>query len=141
MRNRLLIVLAVAVAAGFLIGRAVSPKPEGASARQTAPPQRAAPLDEASSLAAEADRSAPVPEDLTTEEKRNIDVFRRASDSVVHITTSVLERDFFSLDVMQIPRGTGSGIVWDRDGHIVTNFHVIEGGDRFKVRLSDQSAY
>jgi S1-C subfamily serine protease len=60
---------------------------------------------------------------------------------VVHIANIATRRDFFSFDVMQIQQGTGSGFVWDRDGHIVTNFHVIEGGDTFQVRLDDQSEF
>ena len=105
--------------------RAVSP-PEAPPAPLTAPA---------------AYRPAPVPDDLLPEERRDIDIFQKASASVVFITTSALQRDFFSLDIYQIPRGTGSGFVWDRDGDIVTNFHVIEGGNAFKVRLSDQTSY
>jgi S1-C subfamily serine protease len=66
---------------------------------------------------------------------------RRASSSVVNITSIDLQRDFFSLDVFEIPRGTGSGFVWDARGHIVTNFHVIEGGRRISVTLADQSEH
>jgi S1-C subfamily serine protease len=76
---------------------------------------------------------------LAPEELRNIEIFRRASASVVYITSIALRRDFFSMDVFQIPQGTGSGFVWDRDGHIVTNFHVVEAGDKFSVTLADQS--
>ena len=70
-------------------------------------------------------------------EKTTIATFREASLSVVHITTSNLERGWFSLDVFQIPQGSGSGFVWDRDGHIVTNFHVIQGADVAEVVLAD----
>ncbi len=84
---------------------------------------------------------APLPEGLGAEEKRDIDVFRRASSSVVHITNIGLARDFFTFDVFEIPQGTGSGFVWDKRGHVVTNYHVIEGGRRFSVRLGDQSEF
>src|SRR5439155_1384970 len=83
--------------------------------------------------------AAPLPEGLTPEEKRDIEVFRRAQASVVFITSVALRRDIFSFDVQQIPQGTGSGIVWDRQGHIVTNFHVIQDGNAFAVTLADQS--
>jgi len=43
--------------------------------------------------------------------------------------------------VQQIPQGTGSGFVWDRQGHVVTNFHVIQDGNAFAVALSDQSEW
>jgi S1-C subfamily serine protease len=59
----------------------------------------------------------------------------------VNITSIALRRDFFSLDVLQIPQGTGSGFVWDKEGHIVTNFHVIEEGNAYTVTLADQSTY
>jgi S1-C subfamily serine protease len=79
--------------------------------------------------------------EITPEERRDIEVFRRASGSVAFITSVALRRDFFSMDVMQIPQGSGSGFVWDRDGHVVTNFHVISEGQRFKVTLADQSEW
>lgn len=77
--------------------------------------------------------AAPLPEGLTPEEKRDIEVFRRAQASVVFITSVALRRDIFSFDAQQIPQGTGSGIVWDRQGHIVTNFHVIQDGTSGRV--------
>ena len=83
----------------------------------------------------------PLPSGLSPDEQRDIDVFRRASDSVVYITSLALQRDFFTLDIRQIPQGAGSGFIWDKQGHLVTNFHVVEGGDRFSVTLSDQSEW
>lgn len=76
---------------------------------------------------------------LTTEEQRDIAVFREVSPSVVNISTITLQRrNFFSLDVYEIPAGTGSGFVWDSQGHIVTNFHVISSGRRWRVSLGDE---
>lgn len=79
----------------------------------------------------------PLPEGLSAEERRDIDVFRRASDSVVFITNYTRQIDFFSFDAVETPSGTGSGFVWDKEGHIVTNFHVIEDGTKFSVTLGD----
>jgi S1-C subfamily serine protease len=79
--------------------------------------------------------------DLSPEERRTIDIFRRARPSVVHITSVALRQNFFTLDIQQIPAGTGSGFVWDRDGHIVTNFHVIQQADSLAVTLADQSEW
>jgi len=79
---------------------------------------------------------------LDDEEKTTIAIFRRNSPSVVHITTLVSAvTDFFSMDVQQIPEGTGSGFVWDAKGHIVTNYHVIQGGDAAQVTLADRSTW
>lgn len=75
------------------------------------------------------------------QEQNNIAVFRRSSPSVVHITTLDVQRDLFSMNVQQVPHGTGSGFIWDEQGHIVTNFHVIQGSSLFRVTLSDQTSY
>jgi S1-C subfamily serine protease len=77
--------------------------------------------------------------DLAQDEKATVAIFREASPSVVHITTLNVRQDEFSLDQMQVPRGTGSGFVWDKEGHVVTNYHVIQGGDAARVTLNDQS--
>jgi S1-C subfamily serine protease len=76
---------------------------------------------------------------LAADEQANIEVFRRVSPSVVHITTLAAQRDLFSLNVEQVPRGTGTGFVWDASGHVVTNFHVIQGGSGARVTLADQT--
>lgn len=78
---------------------------------------------------------------LSAEEQNNIAVFKAASPSVVNITALTVERDFFSLNVQQVPRGTGTGFVWDDRGHIVTNFHVIQGASAARVTLADQSTH
>jgi S1-C subfamily serine protease len=95
----------------------------------TAQPQPAAPR-------AVAPRGA-----LDADERNNIDVFRRISPSVVNITSLAVGRQPFSLDVTQMPRGNGSGFVWDERGHVVTNFHVIQEGNAATVTLADQSTY
>ena len=60
---------------------------------------------------------------------------------MVNITALGVERDFFSTRVTQVPRGTGTGFVWDEAGHIVTNFHVIQEASGARVTLSDQSSH
>jgi S1-C subfamily serine protease len=60
---------------------------------------------------------------------------------VVHVTNLVEQRGRFSLDVTRIPKGTGSGFVWDEDGHIVTNHHVIAGASVARVTLADHTSY
>lgn len=78
---------------------------------------------------------------LGAEEQNNIAVFKAASPSVVNITSLGLERELFSRNVQQVPQGTGTGFVWDAQGHIVTNFHVIQGASGARVTLADQSHY
>jgi S1-C subfamily serine protease len=78
---------------------------------------------------------------LAADELAHIDVFRKTSPSVVHITSLSAQRDFFSLNVQQVPRGTGTGFVWDTAGHIVTNFHVIQGANGAKVTIADQTTF
>ncbi len=63
------------------------------------------------------------------------------SPAVVHVTNVAQVRSEFSLDVTRIRKGTGSAFVWDQDGHIVTNYHVVEGADTVRVTLADQSSY
>lgn len=75
---------------------------------------------------------------LTEDEKNTIEVVKKAQNSVVFITNIQLVRDFFSWTEEAVPRGTGSGIVWDDKGHIITNYHVIEDGDIFNVTLPNQ---
>jgi S1-C subfamily serine protease len=77
--------------------------------------------------------------DLEAEEKSTIELFRQASPAVVHITTLAVRQDIFSFNVQQIPAGTGSGFLWDDQGHVITNFHVIQNADGARVTLSDQS--
>lgn len=79
--------------------------------------------------------------DLASDEKSTIDLFKQASPSVVFITSLAVQRDRFSLDIHQIPRGSGTGFVWDADGHVVTNVHVVQGGQAFKVTLADRSEW
>ena len=77
----------------------------------------------------------------TEEEANTTEIFSKASPAVVFVTNRALRRDFFSLDIHEIPRGSGSGFVWDKSGLIVTNFHVIAGAHRVTVTLQDQSEY
>lgn len=78
--------------------------------------------------------------DLAEDESATIELFRRVSPSVVYITTADVGRDL-SFNLLEIRRGTGSGFVYDKRGHVVTNFHVIHRRDRANVTLSDQSTW
>ena len=99
--------------------------------------QRSAP----SQATASAPRAVTPRGDLAGDEASTIDLFRSVSPSVVHITSLQARRDRFSLNVMEIPQGTGSGFIWDDRGHVVTNFHVLQGADRVDVTLSDNTVW
>ena len=78
---------------------------------------------------------------FTDHEVATINLFERAAPSVVFITTSNVRRDYWSRNVSEIPRGSGSGFVWDELGHIITNYHVIQGADKATVTFADQTTY
>ncbi len=75
---------------------------------------------------------------LSSIEKTNIEIFQRSSPSVVYITTLTKKLNYWTRDITRIPQGTGSGFIWDKHGHIITNYHVLRGASEIKIRLSDQ---
>jgi S1-C subfamily serine protease len=75
---------------------------------------------------------------LTEDERNTIEVVRKTRNSVVFITNLQYLQDFFFTSDELVPRGSGSGFVWDDQGHIVTNFHVIDEGVKYMVSLPDQ---
>jgi S1-C subfamily serine protease len=79
--------------------------------------------------------------DLAADEKATIELFEKSRDSVVYISTLQLVRDYWTRNVFAVPRGTGSGFIWDDGGHVVTNFHVIQGASEATVRLADGRDY
>jgi S1-C subfamily serine protease len=79
--------------------------------------------------------------DLAADERTTIELFEKSRDSVVFISTATLVRDIWTRNVFSVPRGTGSGFVWDDAGHVVTNFHVIEDASEAMVKLADGRDY
>lgn len=69
----------------------------------------------------------PAPGELGPDEQNTIDIFTTMSPSVVYITNTETRRSRMTQQTVEVPAGTGSGFIWDHDGHIVTNFHVISG--------------
>ena len=134
MRARTLLLVIVVFGLGLLVGRGVP------SERAPRAPERESGVPPGM-VVVPASTLAPLPEGVSDEEKRDVEVFRRARPSVVYITSLALRRAPLSFDVQQIPQGTGSGFVWDAQGHVVTNFHVIQQGDAFSVTLADQSEW
>ncbi len=83
----------------------------------------------------------PAPPELGPDERATMAVFERATKSVVFISNTAIQRDFWSFDMLEVPQGSGSGFVWNKQGHIVTNFHVIYGANAIKVTLGDRSEH
>jgi len=79
--------------------------------------------------------------DLAGDEQATIELFERSRASVVFISTREQVRDIWTRDVFSVQRGTGSGFIWDAAGHVITNFHVIEGASGATVRLADGRDY
>jgi S1-C subfamily serine protease len=79
--------------------------------------------------------------DLAADEAMTIELFERSKGSVVFITTTQRVLDALSRNMFTIPRGSGSGFVWDDNGHVVTNNHVVMGAAGAKVRLNDGRDY
>ena len=77
----------------------------------------------------------------TNDEENNIEVFKLASPSVVHITNSRLVRSFYSLNPQEVPQGTGTGFIWNEEGYVVTNFHVVQQASVVTVTLQNGSSY
>lgn len=74
---------------------------------------------------------------LLPEERTTIELFEKAKPSVVFITTQARVIDFWTRNAFNVPRGSGSGFMWDNRGHIVTNHHVVSGAAAAIVALSD----
>jgi S1-C subfamily serine protease len=77
--------------------------------------------------------------ELTPEERTNIAVYEKCNRQVVHITTRSARAELLFLEVPA--EGTGSGSVLDQQGHILTNYHVVEGANEIKVTLFDGETY
>ena len=100
----------------------------------------------ATSQTAQVAAELPLPADalpggLTRDEENNIVVFGKASPSVVFVTNTQLRRQRFSLNVMEIPRGSGTGFIWDDSGLIVTNFHVVYGANKITITLQSGKSF
>ena len=80
-------------------------------------------------------KSAP----LKDEEKPVVDLFTKSKSAVVFITNVAVRRDVFTLSLTEQPQGAGSGIIWDDEGHVVTNYHVIKDANELKVQFSLQN--
>ena len=77
----------------------------------------------------------------TEDERNTIDVFHDTAPGTVYVTQNQVIRDWRTARATEIPAGSGTGFIWDRSGHIVTNYHVIDGGASLTVTLYNQKTY
>ncbi|MCX7030136.1 MAG: trypsin-like peptidase domain-containing protein [Spirochaetes bacterium] len=139
-RNQVLAVVAAVAVVTLVAGAAVS-------ALVVAPRLAAAAAAEASAAAvpaapASGETAVRVPVQYVAattgslaDEQNNIEVYERVNKSVVYITTITLEYSYFFEAMPQ--EGTGSGIIIDTEGHVLTNYHVVKGADQLRITLSD----
>jgi S1-C subfamily serine protease len=81
-------------------------------------------------------------DDLSDREQANIKIYEQFAPSLVQVTNLTKQPgSWFSLDEQEVPRGIGSGFVWDKEGHIVTAYHVVEGGNAAQVTLANHATY
>ena len=130
---QVVVVLAAVGISGYWVGQWAA-RPTAESALTSAP------LDAPAVARVESAVSAPVsPASLSEDERRTVEVYRRASPAVVNITTRTVEWDFF---YGATPGGgTGSGFIVSEDGIIVTNLHVVQGAQQIQVTLSDRTSF
>ncbi|MGQ0812676.1 MAG: S1C family serine protease [Nitrospiraceae bacterium] len=83
----------------------------------------------------------PASSELGADEQATIGVFEKATRSVVFIANTAIQRDPWSFNLFETPQGSGSGFVWNQQGHVVTNFHVVYGANTITVTLADQTTY
>lgn len=136
------------VLAAFAAGLYLSPLAPGLFSAPAAPPADA-PIAVRTTETANVNRlpgttKAPVAATdaaYTPAELHTIRLFEEASPSVCYITTKTRQRSFWGYDVTEVPSGSGSGFVWDKDGHIITNYHVIDGATKAIVTLANGESY
>lgn len=108
-------------------------------------------LDESSAASAQTGSAAPilsaVPapppiQNAVIEDERNtITIFQQDAPSTVFVTQKQLIVDYFRGEAMEVPAGTGSGFIWDKGGHVVTNFHVVKGAQGLTVTTNDHKVF
>ncbi len=129
------LVLGIALlAVGFFVGMSfkttddspqnINQKPQGLQVNQT-----------------EEDSYEEVLENLNSDELATIKLFENSSPSVAFITTSNVRKDYWTMNLKEVERGTGSAFIWDMEGHVITNYHVIQGADKATVTLADRSTW
>jgi len=130
---RRVVALAAALAV-FTMSCRPTPQSSGQDARKH---------DDAPTLSSSASPApvAPLSPGARIEDERNtISVFKAAAGSTVYVTQTRTVVDFFGGE-QEVPAGSGSGFVWDKQGHVVTNYHVVEKAESLAVTFQDQQTF
>jgi S1-C subfamily serine protease len=105
-------------------------------------PPKAPPAPAPAPVAVEAPPVTPPSPTARTEDERNsVDVFRAMAPATVFVTQNQLVLDRYSMRATEVSTGTGTGFLWDTEGHVVTNYHVVDGARSLSVTLHDQSVW
>ncbi|MBK7583513.1 MAG: trypsin-like peptidase domain-containing protein [Myxococcales bacterium] len=106
------------------------------------PPRPATSAPPPSASATAVPSTPPLSKDLKTEDEKNtIEVFHRVASSAVFVTQKQVVVDWLQGKAMEVPSGAGTGFIWDDKGHVVTNFHVVQGARSLTVTLQNQKVY
>ncbi len=97
--------------------------------------------DNAIKLHAKDDRAKKERRFRIEDEQNTVDIFDNAGPGTVFVTQNQIVRDRYTMRATEVPAGSGSGFIWDTDGHIVTNYHVIDGSSHLTVTLYNQKTY
>ena len=82
----------------------------------------------------------PLPPPFPAQENEGALVFKRVSPSVVAVANNALvRRGFFDFQLYEVPQGAGSGFVWDKQGHIISNYHVVHQANTLTVTFLTES--
>ncbi len=140
MRRAVLLCLLSAILGGIASFGLHSPAPVGAQVAPEAPWQNPPPMMGQGATVPPGPSGAAIVESLTPEEQVNVFVYQQANRSVVNINTKGLAGDRFLMFEI-VSEGEGSGMVIDREGHLLTNFHVVDGAREIRVTLFDGKTY
>ena len=108
--------------------------------KQLSPSPDAAATTPASSVASATPPASP-PAVRIEDERNTISVFRAVAPSTVFVTQLRVVQDYWGGGAQEVPAGSGSGFVWDDKGHVVTNFHVVDGARAVTVTFHDQQSF
>jgi S1-C subfamily serine protease len=125
------------LAAACLCGAACRPAPSGGPAiTKSAEPGAPPPVPSAVPAV------PPLSAGSRTEDERNtIAVFRDVAPATVFVTQTRVVVDYWAGVAQEVPAGSGSGFVWDEEGHVVTNYHVVENARSLTVTFQDQQIF